>query len=130
MGKDISATTSLNVLYISLLVVGYFLSFTDEVPRPSPKTWALLMLVGFSTYFAEWFITKGYALADQGAGSVAVFKFLTPIFEIVWNIVSFKHFPTLLSIVGASLVVISAAVLVRVQSRQTAAEPRFCCRRG
>merc|ERR550532_2514813 len=54
--KGVRPTTSLTALYTCLLIIGFLLA-----------------------------LNNGYALATQGAGSVAVYKFLTPIFEIGWN---------------------------------------------
>jgi drug/metabolite transporter (DMT)-like permease len=116
--KGVSPTTSLQTLYISLLVFGFFPALAEGIAKPTLEIWGLFVMVGTATYCSEWLITKGYALAAQGAGSVAVFKFLTPIFEIGWNVVLFQRFPTALSIVGATLVVVSSAVLVHVQAGQ------------
>jgi drug/metabolite transporter (DMT)-like permease len=118
--KDVSSTTSLRALYTTLLVGGFLLALGSEgIKKPSYSMWWLFIMVGISTFAAEWLITKGYALATEGACSVAVYKFLTPIFAIGWDLALFKQSPQVLSLVGAALVLLSSAVLVRVQAGHT-----------
>merc|ERR1712032_943027 len=74
--------------------------------------------VGISvvTYISEVLITKGYALATQGANSVAVYKFLTPIFALAFGVVFYGEIPNALNILGALVVVSSSAMMVYTQA--------------
>eukprot|EP00931_Biecheleriopsis_adriatica_P078293 TRINITY_DN51756_c0_g1_i1.p1 TRINITY_DN51756_c0_g1~~TRINITY_DN51756_c0_g1_i1.p1 ORF type:complete len:328 (-),score=42.12 TRINITY_DN51756_c0_g1_i1:413-1396(-) len=114
--KDIKPSTSLKVLYLGVFIIGFLLALASGISKPTGKIWGFLFMVALSTFFSEWCITKGYALAIQGAGSVAVFKFLTPIFAIGWDASLFGHYPTALSLTGAALVLVSSAALVRIQA--------------
>jgi len=114
--KDIKPSTSLKVLYLGVFIIGFLLALASGISKPTGKIWGFLFMVALSTFFSEWCITKGYALATQGAGSVAVFKFLTPIFAIGWDASLFGHYPTALSLTGAALVLVSSAALVRIQA--------------
>lgn len=120
--KDIKPSTSLKVLYLGIFITGFFLALASGISKPTGRIWGFLFMVALATYASEWFMTKGYALATQGAGSVAVFKFLTPIFAIGWDASLFGHYPTALSLTGAALVLVSSAALVRIQASSNSAE--------
>uniref|UniRef100_A0A7S2PC10 EamA domain-containing protein n=1 Tax=Zooxanthella nutricula TaxID=1333877 RepID=A0A7S2PC10_9DINO len=76
--------------------------------------------LGTVTYVAELLITKGYAFATKGAGSVAVYKFLTPVFSMIFDASVFGEMPNVFEVVGGLIVLASSAAMVHVQASKGA----------
>lgn len=120
---DISSATTLMAMYGFSLTASFITLLITGTERVSNSV--LLHFVGISvvTYLSELLITKGYALATQGAGSVAVYKFLTPIFALAFDVAFFGEIPNVSNIAGALVVVGSSALMVHVQAKADPVQP-------
>lgn len=114
--SDLSSTTTLLAFYVSGLTFGICVLMFEGFDKPSASLLRDFAGISLATYVSEVLITKGYAFATKGAGSVAVFKFLTPVFSIVFDILVYHKIPNLYSVIGAALVVSSSALMVKIQS--------------
>jgi len=83
-------------------------------PARSMAHFAALSVVSYVSIFLD---TKGYALATQGAGSVAIYKFLTPVFAMLLDVVIYRNIPNALNLIGMSLVLGSSVYMVHLQGK-------------
>jgi len=114
---DLTPTTTLMAMYGCSLTAGFVALLVQGVDPPPGEVLAHFAGISVVTYVSEWLITKGYALATQGAGSVAVYKFLTPIFALVFDVAVFGEIPNALNLLGALVVVVSSALMVHAQMK-------------
>lgn len=90
-----------------------------ELSFPSTlQAWGFLFGIGSLGYAGEICETKGFAKAGKYTGSVAVFKFLTPIFSILWDFVFFRNEITWIQLVGMVLILGSSGFMVFLMRRQ------------
>ena len=75
--------------------------------------YGLLLLVGLLTTTAQWFLTKGYALAP--AGRVTPASYLTVVFAGVYGWFFWDEVPTMLALIGYTVVFL--AVLLAIPRR-------------
>jgi len=113
---DLGSTTVLFAMYSTSLILGAGVCVVQGVPRPNGALLWHFGALGVVTFLAEVLITKGYAFATRGAGSVAAYKFLTPVFSMVFDAAVLHQRPDALNIVGAVIVLAASAALVRIQS--------------
>merc|ERR1712241_984720 len=106
--RNLSAARILFVLLTFNLLLAFSIGLlTDRLNQPTAEQWFHLILTGVVTWAAEVCMTKGYALAVQGAGQVAVYKFLTPVFSIVLDFMLLHHVPDWATVVGGAVVLIA-----------------------
>jgi drug/metabolite transporter (DMT)-like permease len=120
---DLTSTTTLMAMYCFCLTAGLIALMVTGVEATSGDVMIHFAGITVVTYVSEVLITKGYALATQGAGSVAVYKFLTPIFALVFGMVFYSEIPNALNLLGACVVVGSSALMVHTQAKAKHVEP-------
>jgi len=76
---------------------------------PSPLDWLLLIAVGLTTHVAQVFMTRGLHL--ETAGRAVAVGYLQVMFAFLWGWAVFGAEPTILGLLGASLVVASTLFL-------------------
>ncbi|MDH5675497.1 MAG: DMT family transporter [Myxococcales bacterium] len=90
---------------------------------PTPGEWLLLLLVGISTQVGQLAVTHG--LQRFEAGSAAIYSYTQVLFAVVLGAIFLDEVPSLFTLVGGSLIVLSAALhRAPVPMRQGAAATR------
>jgi len=120
---DLSSTTTLMALYSFSLTAGFVALMVAGVEAVPGDVLARFAGISIVTYISELLITKSYALATEGAGTVSVYKFLTPIFALGFDVVFESVIPNALNLLGALVVIGSSALMVHAQSKAKHVQP-------
>jgi drug/metabolite transporter (DMT)-like permease len=108
-----------------LVVVFYFPLIATPASIPTalpdaiiPTWWELLVLLGIGivTHIAQVTMTKSLHL--EKAGRATAVSYLQVVFAFIWGMLFFNEYPTLLSVVGAVLIVASAVSIAWWQNRR------------
>jgi drug/metabolite transporter (DMT)-like permease len=108
----------------ALVVVFYFpliatpASIPTALPDAIMPTWwelGVLLAIGIVTHIAQVAMTKGLHLEE--AGRATAVSYLQVVFAFVWGMFFFDEFPTVLSVVGAVLIVGSTIAIALYQQR-------------
>ncbi|MGV8145426.1 MAG: DMT family transporter [Alkaliphilus sp.] len=73
---------------------------------PSPSEFAALLLIGAFAFIAQTLMTKAYGYAE--AGDLSLYSYGKTVFSVVIGIVFFLEMPSLVTIIGVSLVLFAA----------------------
>ncbi|OFW46636.1 MAG: hypothetical protein A2163_05105 [Actinobacteria bacterium RBG_13_35_12] len=93
------------VAYISGLVSLIILLLQKSFQIPSPSDLFILILLGLIALVARITVTKAYQMAK--ASLVSLYTYSQIIFASIFGLMFFKEIPDLLSIIGASFIIIS-----------------------
>ncbi|MCJ7790773.1 MAG: DMT family transporter, partial [Candidatus Atribacteria bacterium] len=91
--------------YISGVASLIILLFQRNLIIPSLPEFLVLIFLGIVGLFSQITLTKAYQLAP--ASLVSLYSYLEIIFTIIFSILFFKEIPNILSIGGASFIIIS-----------------------
>ena len=100
------------VLYLPLvsLPTSLLLTLRHYVP-PTPREWALLIAIGVLTQGAQLALTRGLQL--EAAGRATTVGYLQIIFAALWGVLFLGEVPSVLSLVGAAIIVVGVIVASR-----------------
>ncbi|HET7583459.1 MAG TPA: DMT family transporter [Gemmatimonadaceae bacterium] len=113
-----------------LVIVFYFplvtvpLSIPAVVPIwqwPTPWEWAALVGIGVATQIAQVNMTRGLQL--ERAGRATAISYLQVLFAGAWGMMFFGEIPTLLTVAGAAIIVLST-LQIATRHRRTPVEQR------
>ncbi|QDG54846.1 DMT family transporter [Persicimonas caeni] len=108
----------------ALVVVFYFplIATPASIPTALPDaiipTWwelGVLLAIGIVTHIAQVAMTKGLHLEE--AGRATAVSYLQVVFAFVWGMFFFDEFPTVLSVIGALLIVGSTIAIALYQQK-------------
>lgn len=108
----------------ALVVVFYFpliatpASIPTALPDAIVPTWwelGVLLAIGIVTHIAQVAMTKGLHLEE--AGRATAVSYLQVVFAFVWGMFFFNEYPTLLSVIGAVLIVGSTVAIALYQRK-------------
>ena len=71
--------------------------------------WILLILIGFFGSIANLLLTKAYQLAEVSL--TTPLKYLSLVFAIIFGVMIFNEIPTIYTLSGAFLIIISSAII-------------------
>jgi drug/metabolite transporter (DMT)-like permease len=91
--------------YISGLVSLIILLLQKSFQVPSPSDLLILILIGLAALVARITVTKAYQMAK--ASLISLYTYSQIIFASLFGLLFFKEIPDLLSIIGASFIIIS-----------------------
>lgn len=118
----------------ALLSVSYFalwcviLTFFAIIATPSllfilpqsSRQWFLFTVIGFTGFFMQFSMTAGVQRVK--AGKASLLTYVSMVFAIVWDLLVWHHFPSVLSWLGIVLIVGNAAIVLRYQPTQKASD--------
>ena len=90
--------------------------------RPSPATWAVLLLMGVFATVGQLTLTRAYLYAP--AASVGPFLYAGPVFAGLLDWLVWGHLPDALFVLGAVIVVAAATLALRLRGAPSGAPPR------
>jgi drug/metabolite transporter (DMT)-like permease len=102
----------------SLVIVLYFPMVTvpatiplvwHHLVWPSPLQWLMLLAVGVTTQMAQIYMTRG--LQREPAGRATAVGYLQVVFAAAWGILFFGEHPTVWTVTGAAIILLSTVVL-------------------
>lgn len=96
----------------------------QELQMP-PLTWpacGFLFGVCLLAYVTECLITAGFARAGKKTGQVAIMKFFSPAFSMLWGAMFLGEGLTFFELCGGALIVTSSTIIVRRQQAQRDAD--------
>jgi len=102
------------VAYIGGLVSLIILLLQKSFKVPSPSDLLILILLGLVALVARITVTKAYQMAQ--ASLVSLYTYSQIIFSSLFGLMFFKEIPDLLSIIGASFIIISGYLNYRYKS--------------
>lgn len=111
-----------------LVVVFYFAFIATilSVPTAAPSArwptgieWGILLGIGVVTYLAQVMLTRGLHL--EKAGRATAISYLQIVFAFLWGMLIFAEYPTVLSVVGAVLIIGSTAGIAWMRARSKSA---------
>lgn len=85
---------------------------------PSPLEWLLLLGVGVLTQIAQVFMTRGLHLEKAGRAMSVTYSQI--VFAFVWGMLFFNEIPSVLSIVGAVIIMTCSTIIMRQRSKEPA----------
>lgn len=86
---------------------------------PRGGEWAVLLAVGVSTFLGQLFLTLG--LQRERAGRAMTIGYVQVVFATIWGILVFGQRPGTATLLGAAVIIGSAALLARRRTAATAA---------
>lgn len=95
-----------------------FLFALPQWTWPTPRGWLLLFAIGCVTHMGQLWMTRGLARVPAGRGTAV--GYLQIAFAALWGVLLFHEHPSAFTLAGASLVVVSALVVVRGGGRPKA----------
>jgi drug/metabolite transporter (DMT)-like permease len=110
-----SAIMLLNTL-VGVIILGILSFFFENsfyhgaVQIVSAKTWVMTVLFGIDNFLAWLFMTKGFALFKASTGSAVLL--LENVFAIILAVVFLNEVPTILTIIGGSLIIVSSIIVI------------------
>jgi drug/metabolite transporter (DMT)-like permease len=104
------------VLYFPLVTVPATLPMVwGHLLWPTPVQWAMLAGVGVTTQAAQVYMTRG--LQSETAGRATAVGYLQVVFAAVWGALFFAEQPSVWTVGGAALILVSTIVLAGVGRR-------------
>jgi len=104
--------TLVGVIVLGLMALIFESSFyvKGSLFTLSTNTWLLTIFFGFDNFLAWFFMIKGFELFEATVGSVILLSEL--VFGVLLAILFFKETPTLITIIGGSLILISSLLII------------------
>lgn len=93
----------------------FFLPFGFKWPNLTE--WLLLLGVGIGSFYGQWFFTL--SLQHAPASLVSPFSYLTPLLSFIFGLIFFEEHLTLLSLLGAALIILSGSIISYFETRKT-----------
>lgn len=122
-----SAHPLISVSYFALISCVVCFVATLVTPSLSFKTpstfrqWFLFALIGLSGFFMQFCLTAG--LQREKAGKSSLMIYTNMVFALLWDFVFWGHVPGFLSILGTSLIVANAFIIIKFKPAQDADKP-------
>lgn len=95
---------------ISLITDYSSFFFVGGISHITLKTWLITIFFGLDNFLAWFFMTKGFELFEATTGSLILL--VENVFGILFALLIFKEVPTLLTIVGGFLILLSSSFVI------------------
>jgi len=131
--RDVPYYTVLNTFFLGSLSLSAVCGAAfHELHFPSwhDAAWVNWALVAVFAYAAEVCMTCGFARAGDRAGSVSVWKFLCPVFSMLWGALFLGEGVTWSSICGSTLILASSLTSLSLQARSVSHGQDICAAAG
>lgn len=104
---------SLITCIISSIVILLVPSYKFILPN-SNYQWFLFLLIGFSGFIMQCFLTMG--IQQVRAGKASLMSYSNMVFAIFWEIVIWNHFPGFLSLSGIIIIITCAVAVLKFKT--------------
>jgi len=84
--------------------------YSGAIKTVSSKTWIMTIIFGIDNFLAWLFMTKGFELFKASTGSVVLL--VENVFAIILAAMFLKEIPTILTVVGGSLILLSSIIVI------------------
>ncbi|KAH3900730.1 DMT family transporter SCDLUD_003735 [Saccharomycodes ludwigii] len=119
IGKRAHAIMSVTYFsFLSFLISLFGILFIPSMTFKTPQTkgqWSLFFLIGFSGFFMQLLLTLGIQMEKKTSRS-ALMSYSQIIYAVFWDLIIWKHLPSLTSLCGIIIIVSSTLFAVKYKN--------------
>jgi drug/metabolite transporter (DMT)-like permease len=102
---------------VTIPLVLVFILITGQWVWCDVQSWLLLSLIGFLTYFAQYFLTKAYQIGD--VNRVSIISYLGIVYALFFGFILFDEWYSTMTLLGIGLVLLGVILNILYKSRFT-----------